>query len=419
MGNQLLPGRKERKEGLLDGAQEGSPVDLSSQELRRQARKDEAEEAATRLDELPQDPRRIALILLGAGKVGRSLLTQILQHAELHRSLFHIVFDVVAVSDSTAALLLEDASQVRTVVEWKERGQALVHHSRATLIPNSQALVEAVAEPGAIVIDCTASDNAHKALLRGLSKGCHIVMANKKPLSLSQQTFRTLTGPSPGAARARWGATVGAGLPVITSLNRFRAAGDEINRIRGCLSSTLGTIFSGLEGGEELSRLIREAIQKGVAEPDPREDLSGRDLARKALILARTAGWRAELSEVAVESLYPASMEGQPVEEFLSRISMLDQELERRQRQARDRGRCLRYVMDVGPEGIRVGPQEVSEDSPLARLQGSEQLISIESSIYQEAPMIIQGRGAGVEATAAGVLSDILELAMAGCRPAE
>ena len=181
-------------------------------------------------------------------------------------------------------------------------------------------------------------------------------------------------------------------------------------RIRGSLSSTLGQLFTGLDQGERLSSLVREAIQTGVAEPDPREDLSGRDLARTALILARTAGWNVECSDVSVESLYPESMDTIEIKEFISQLSSLDISIQARNRRARENAAHLRYILELSSAGIRVGLSEVEDDDPLAHLRGSEQFIAIETPIYQETPLVIQGRGGGVEATASGMLSDIVEL---------
>jgi homoserine dehydrogenase len=158
--------------------------------------------------------------------------------------------------------------------------------------------------------------------------------------------------------------------------------------------------------------LVREAIDRGVAEPDPREDLSGRDLARKALILARTAGWTAELSEVDVEPLYPKTMETIHPGEFVSALERLDESMEESSRQARRQDACLRYTVELSPGSLRVGLTQVPLDQALARLRGSEQLVSIETAIYRDTPLVIQGRGAGVEATASGMLSDIMEVGL-------
>ena len=176
---------------------------------------------------------RIALIILGLGRVGRAFLWQILKHARLHEQVYGVVFDVVAVSDSTAALLVEEMSQLESILNWKDQGQELVHHARATLIPDSRALVEAVGEPGAVLVDCTASKDSLNALLMGIEKGCRIVTANKKPLTETMQSFNSLAGPFPGYQQSRWESTVGAGLPVIATLSRLRAAGDEILSIQG------------------------------------------------------------------------------------------------------------------------------------------------------------------------------------------
>ena len=224
------------------------------------------------------------------------------------------------------------------------------------------------------------------------------------------KSFQSLAGPFPGYPQSRWESAVGAGLPVIATMNRLRAAGDEVLSIKGSLSSTLGKVLTGLDEGETLSSLVLEAIQQGVAEPDPRDDLSGRDLARKALILARTAGWQTELSDVEVESLYPDSMEVLSSEEFLSNLHGADKSIEQRSLRARGRNSCLRYIVDVSPASISTGLAEIPLEHPIARLQGSVQLVSIKTAIHSETPLVIQGRGGGIEGTASGILSDIVEM---------
>jgi homoserine dehydrogenase len=204
---------------------------------------------------------------------------------------------------------------------------------------------------------------------------------------------------------------VGAGLPVIATLNRLIASGDEITRMAGTFSGTLGYLMTGLQEGRPFSEVVREAHKLGYTEPDPRDDLGGVDVARKALILARGLGWRLDMADVAVTGLYPAAMADLSVAEFMAALPDLDAHFSGLVADAAADGKVLRFAATVEDGACQVGPVAVSADSPLGRLSGTDNLIEITSRWYQPNPLVIQGRGAGVDATAAGVLSDIVELA--------
>jgi aspartokinase/homoserine dehydrogenase 1 len=269
------------------------------------------------------------------------------------------------------------------------------------------------------VVDVTATDETIPALLVARERGYKIALANKKPLTDTQEVYNRLTqaGITDGERAThfqqsvRWEATVGAGLPVIATQNRLMASGDEITRMAGAFSGTLGYIMTGLQAGRRLSEIVREAHQLGYTEPDPRDDLSGMDVARKALILARGVGWELELSDVDVTGLYPPNLDDLSVDEFLDALPELDKAMDATIRDAAARDGVLRYAATVENGRCYVGPTVVSADSPLGRLTGTDNLAEFHSRWYSPNPLVLQGRGAGVDATAAGVLSDIIELA--------
>ena len=204
---------------------------------------------------------------------------------------------------------------------------------------------------------------------------------------------------------------MGSAVPVIEATRGLLRAADRVDAIRGVLSGTLGFIFTGLQAGQPFSTLLAEAMRRGYTEPDPRIDLGGLDVARKALILARTLGWRLELDQVALQSLVPAAMTDLPLDRFLARAAELDAGLAERAAAADAAGNVLRYVAEVSGEQIKVGIQAVPADSALGQLRGNDNLVAFHTRYNPDQPLVVQGRGAGVDAAAAGVHSDIVALA--------
>jgi aspartokinase/homoserine dehydrogenase 1 len=312
-------------------------------------------------------------------------------------------------------LCLEDGAEVDEVagrlLQYKQGGGKIEDLRGAQRLPDLGALVAAHSGPRSIWVDCTASSQTTGVLINVLEKGSGIVLANKKPLTADQAIFDRFRGEVRPNRHCRWEATVGAALPVMSALERLEACGDQVSHITGTLSGTLGFLMSGLEQGGLFSSLVEVARGAGYTEPDPREDLGGLDVARKALILARMIGWRIEFSEVSVEKLYPVEMEELSSEDFMHRLPMLDGQLSSRIEAARRRGKVLRYGAFVKDSQCRVGLIERAKDTALGRLNGVNQLVEIYSRWHNPDPLVIVGRGAGVEATASAVLSDLVDLA--------
>jgi homoserine dehydrogenase len=204
---------------------------------------------------------------------------------------------------------------------------------------------------------------------------------------------------------------VGAGLPIIDTYHKLIESGDRVDRIEGLLSGTLGYVLSEVGSGTPFSRAVRAAMSRGYTEPDPRDDLSGMDVGRKALILARLLGYTGELPRASVESLVPKWARALSLEEFLARLPELDDAWRRRVERAAAEGAVLRYVATVTPTRIAVGLREIPESSPLAAIKGSDNQLVFTTARYKANPLVITGPGAGAEVTAAGVLNDILRLA--------
>ncbi|RYE60133.1 MAG: hypothetical protein EOO82_03585, partial [Oxalobacteraceae bacterium] len=209
----------------------------------------------------------------------------------------------------------------------------------------------------------------------------------------------------------RYEATVGAGLPVLDTIDKLTTAGDKVLEILGCFSGTLGYLMTELEDGTSFSSAVRQAFEKGYTEPDPRDDLSGMDVARKALILARSMGIAVELSDIALEPLFPAECSSDDPQTFLNNLKILDDTFVDRMAKAVAKGSTLRYVARISPTQVTVGVEEISKSDPLGRLRGTDNQVSIRTMRYNANPLIVTGPGAGSEVTAAGVLNDIITIA--------
>jgi homoserine dehydrogenase len=201
---------------------------------------------------------------------------------------------------------------------------------------------------------------------------------------------------------------------VLDTLRKLKQAGDRILSVEGCPSGTLGFLFAQLAQGRTVSQALREAIAAGYTEPDPRDDLSGTDVARKAIILARGIGWRGDPSVVSAESLVPIGLRSVSREEFLARIGELDaadSSLVERARMARFAGQTLRYRVRVSSDDISVGVVAVSPGEPLGNLEGTDNQFAFRTTHYNDRPLVITGPGAGAQVTASAVLSDLLAIA--------
>ena len=259
-----------------------------------------------------------------------------------------------------------------------------------------------------MVVDATADDTS--AILEHLAEGgFDIVLANKRPLTGESADWTALQSALVRhGGRLRHEATVGAGLPTVLAVDQLIRTGDRVRRLEGCLSGTLGVVLGALEAGRPFSEAVREARAAGMTEPDPREDLAGTDVARKALILARMLGQRRELEEIAVESLVRRRHRG-PVDAWLDALPGDDAWWAGRAAEAAAAGGVLRYVASVTRERVEVGLRTLPGDHPLAQLSGSANRLVIHSDRYRE-PMVITGPGAGPAVTATGVLADLLAL---------
>jgi aspartokinase/homoserine dehydrogenase 1 len=260
------------------------------------------------------------------------------------------------------------------------------------------------------IVDVTASSSTYPTLIQALESGFNAVMANKKPLAGTYNDFERLTSAAKKHnSKLMFGCNVGGGLPIIYIIQSLVKTNDTIIEIKGCFSGTLGYIFSELEKGQKFSSIIKKAKELGYTEPDTREDLSGMDVARKALILARMQGYKLEIEDCIVESLVPEELRDCRIVEFFEKIKNYDVLYYEKFKKAKENGNTLRYVASITGGLVKISLDEVPLTSPIGRLNGPENIFVLRTKRYDKVPLIIQGPGAGIDVTADGVLRNILE----------
>ncbi len=348
------------------------------------------------------------IFILGFGGVGRALARQVLaaRHRHAQRNRLHLA--IVGVADSTSTVVepsgLPDAA-VFDLLDRKSRGERLVPGSGTVPHSPTPPSVLDVLPTNTIIADTTATDATAPLLLAAKARGLGVVLANKLPLAGSLHWWDAIADE-----RSRWETTCGAALPVISTLNTLLDSGDEVMRIEGSLSGTLGFLSSQLEAGIPFGAAVRDAKARGYTEPDPRQDLGGLDAARKALILARMLGYRLEMKDVAVESLYPPEMDALSVSEFLREADALDASMRRRAAELTAGGRKLRYAAEIADGKLRVGLIGAEPDSKLGGIRSSDSIVVFHTRYFSDNPLAVSGRGAGQEVTASGVLGDLVSL---------
>ncbi|BFG40495.1 hypothetical protein CerSpe_267690 [Prunus speciosa] len=352
----------------------------------------------------------IAMGVIGPGLIGATLLDQLRDQAATLKEEFNIDLRVMGITGSRTMLLSEagiDLSRWREL--QKEKGVVADMDKFVQYVHGNQFI------PNKVLVDCTADSSIASHYYDWLRKGIHVVTPNKKANSgpLDQYLkIRALQRQS--YTHYFYEATVGAGLPIINTLQGLLETGDKILRIEGVFSGTLSYIFNNFIGRRTFSEVVAEAKQAGYTEPDPRDDLSGTDVCRKVIILARESGLKLELSDIPVESLVPEPLKNSAsAEDFMEKLPQFDHDWAKKRQIAEDAGEVLRYVgmVDmVNQKGI-VKLQTYKNDHPFAQLSGADNIIAFTTTRYKDQPLIIRGPGAGAEVTAGGVFSDILRLA--------
>jgi aspartokinase/homoserine dehydrogenase 1 len=350
-------------------------------------------------------PNTLSIGLIGPGTVGRVLLAQIETQVERLRAL-NLDLRVRGIATSKRMLLEQTAVDLD---RWAER---LAEAGEPLDLEKFAAHVQADYIPHTVIIDCTASADVAMNYVTWLKRGIHIATPNKKANSGALPYYRALQEAGRAAGtHYLYEATVGAGLPIIQTLRDLRETGDEITRIEGIFSGTLAYLFNVFDGREAFSSIVRTAKAKGYTEPDPRDDLSGMDVARKLIILAREMGLTLEMADVQVEGLVPKELEKCSVDEFMARLPEFDAAMAAILRSAREKSEVLRYVGRVDQDGkATVGLMRLDARHAFANIALTDNVVRFATRRYCDNPLIVQGPGAGPEVTAAGVFSDLLRL---------
>jgi aspartokinase/homoserine dehydrogenase 1 len=352
-------------------------------------------------------PHTVSIGLIGPGVVGGALLDQMA--SQIDRLSRDLKVDL-RVRGLMASKRMHLAKGEVPLASWRD---ALNSSSEATDLSRFADHIHADHLPHAVIIDCSASADVAARYPEWLARGIHIVTPNKKANSGSLDLYaRLLEAKRQGGSHYLYEATVGAGLPIIQTLRDLRETGDEIQRIEGILSGTLAYLFNVWDGTESFSTIVRAAKAKGYTEPDPRDDLSGIDFARKLIILGREMGLKLELGDVQLEGLVPPALASCGPEEFLDRLPEFDAPMAQRLQSARSRNRVLRYVgsLDAATGKASVGLVELDRSHTFANINLTDNVVRFLTRRYNENPLVVQGPGAGPEVTAGGIFADLLRV---------
>jgi len=352
------------------------------------------------------DRKVLNVFLVGTGLIGKELVKMMdLQFAKL-ASQNHLEINLVGIANSKKMLFDADGitlmQAVDTMLKSGESMSLLAYYER----------MESLNLSNSIFVDCTSSEEVAGFYDRILSSNISIVTPNKKANSGSLERYKKLKSTTAKrGVKFLYETNVGAGLPVINTLNDLLISGDKALRIEAVLSGTLNFIFSSFAEGMQFSEVVKEAKERGFTEPDPRDDLNGMDVARKALILAREIGLDLELSDIEVENLVPEECRSEmKVGEFFERLASFNSDFDELRDHAQHKNEKLRYMAILEGGKAKVSLASVGASHPFYTLSGSDNIILLTTERYKERPMVIRGPGAGAEVTAAGVFADVIRI---------
>lgn len=351
--------------------------------------------------------KTLSIGLIGPGTVGGTLLDQMHRQRARLLEAFNLDLRVRAIARSGRMALgdrqidlgswRQDAAE-----EWSELDfEEFERHVHADHLPH------------AVIIDCSASDDIAARYAGWLERGINIVTPNKKAFSGSQARYERLRQSArSGSSHFLYETTVGAALPIIKTLQDLINTGDEVKSVQGIFSGTLAYLFNVYDGSKPFSGIVREARECGYTEPDPRDDLSGMDVARKLTILARELGQHIEIGEFPVENLVPEGLDTLSIDDFLDRLAEHDASMLELYDSAESQGKVLRYIARLGADGkASVGLEMVERDHPFSNINLTDNIVQFVTARYADNPLVVQGPGAGPEVTAGGVFGDLLRLA--------
>ncbi len=345
------------------------------------------------------------LFVCGVGTVGGKLIEQIKEQYEELKVNSRLKLNVVGIASSRRAIFDRDGLDLEHYREQLDQSA-----------PSDNALLrdEVIGMNifNSVFVDCTASKEVAALYQDFLEHNISVIAANKVAASSDYNSYQRLkrTALARGV-KFRFETNVGAGLPIIGTINDLRNSGDKILKIEAVLSGTLNYIFNALSADTSFSKTVLQAKELGYSEPDPRIDLSGQDVVRKLVILAREAGYKVEQSDVEKQLFIPDSYFDGTLEDFWVRLPELDADFEVRRQRLEAEGKRWRFVATMDHGSTRVALQEVGVTHPFYNLEGSNNIVLLTTERYREFPMLIQGYGAGASVTAAGVFANIMSIA--------
>lgn len=353
--------------------------------------------------------KHIGIALMGAGNIGEQWLSLFEEQQSKLENSFNVSLSLVAIGRSRGAVVDFSGIDIGT---WQQS-----FDDESLLVPSSEVLNRLTKHSldELIVLDISADQGLTDSYPEILNAGFHLISANKLAGSAPLSFYKDIKQLA-YSNNCKWlyNASVGAGLPILYSINDLYRSGDKVQSISGVFSGTLSWLFENFDNQQPFSQLLLKALALGITEPDPRDDLSGKDKQRKLLILARECGFDLELEDIVLESMVPAALAGLSRDEFLSRANELDEIMSQKFVSAAQSDQVIRYVAKLSKTGdgvsATVGLQTLAKDHPLAALTPSDNVFLVTSEFYQDNPLIIRGPGAGREVTAAAIESDLYNL---------
>ena len=352
--------------------------------------------------------KQIAIGIMGYGSIGQELHKQILDERKILQERENISLDILALSNSQKMMLSEDNIDLKSASNVTEKIEALEQS-------NTNEMINHISRWSAyrhIIIDCSASDEAPDEYSNIFENGISIVTANKKGLSGNIDRYKSImNSKNLNEADFLYETTAGAALPFVKSVSDIASSSDSIKKIEGVFSGTLAYLFNSYDASMPFSELVNDALHQGFTEPDPRDDLSGMDVARKLVILAREMGLDMNVNDIHVESLVDPNHLSLSVNEYLEAMSSGDQAMNDRYQNALENNEKLSYVAQIDENGnASVSLKNLSNDHSFFSLKGTENIIAIHSDYYSNYPLVLRGPGAGREVTASGLFFDLLSI---------
>jgi aspartokinase/homoserine dehydrogenase 1 len=346
----------------------------------------------------------VNVFVCGTGTVGAQLIEQIKNQRDTLIAQQHLQLNVVGIANSRTAIFDADGLDLENYREQLQQAEKASSHFSV-----QQAAMQMASLYNSVFVDCTASADVAEIYLSLLESNISVVTANKIAASSDYAHYMQLKQTALHRdVKFLYETNVGAGLPIIGTINDLRNSGDKILRIEAVLSGTLNFIFNELAADVPFSETIRRAKEQGYSEPDPRIDLSGKDVIRKLVILAREAGYAVEQEDVEKQLFVPDSYFDGSIEAFWEHLPALDADFEERRKALEAEGLRWRFVAKLEEGKTRVSLEAVDASHPFYQLEGSNNIVLITTERYHDYPMMIRGYGAGAGVTAAGVFADIM-----------